>query len=221
MSDGERRAGGTAGKWNSRYAFSGDTVPPPAEVLSRNAKWLPERARASEPPGAGALGGATRAGAEGEGDALPGAATRGDGEALDLACGRAGNGEWLAARGYRVTAWDISAKVVEAIGARPASGIARAEVRDVLADPPAPETFDVIVVARFLERALCPAIARALRPRGVLFYQTFTHGLANPRYLLGPNELLELFPSLVVLSYREPAPGADGRAEAMLVARQK
>lgn len=179
-----------AGKWNARYAFSGDAVPPPAAVLSRHA------------------------------DLLPGADSGPGPRALDLACGRAGNGEWLGARGFDVSAWDVSERVVEAIRARPGSRIARAEVRDVVAEPPPAEAFDVIVVARFLERALCPAIARALRPGGLLFYQTFTAGLANPDYLLGPNELLDLFPSLSVLRYHEPEPGPDGRAEAMLVARR-
>jgi len=141
-------------------------------------------------------------------------------DALDLACGRAGNGEWLAARGFRVTAWDISERAIEAIGKRPSSGIHRAEVRDVRTAPPEESRFDVIVVVRFLERGLCPAIARALRPGGVLYYQTFTHGLSNTAFLLGPNELLSLFPTLGVLHYREPAPDARGRAEAMLVARR-
>ena len=87
-------------------------------------------------------------------------------------------------------------------------------MRDVVACPPAPDSFDAIVVARFLERALCPAIAAALRPGGVLFYQTFTAGLANPDYLLGPNELLALFPTLAVCSYREPSPvGVGGESE--------
>ena len=180
-------------KWNARYAFSGDAVPAPSEVLSRHAGLLP---RSPEP---------------GSGEAL---------RALDLACGRAGNAEWLGARGFETTAWDASEAVIDAVRARPASAVRHTEVRDVVARPPPEASFDVVVVARFLERGLCPTIARALRPGGLLFYQTFTHGLRNPDYLLGPNELLELFPSLAVLRYREPAPGADGRAEAMLVGRR-
>ena len=206
---GSGRRGAAAAKWNARYAFSRDTVPPPAEVLSREARWLPS--------GEGDETGAGAAGDKGGEGRLA---------ALDLACGRAGNGEWLAARGFEVCAWDVSERVIEALRARPGSGIRTAEVRDVLARPPAPDSFHVIVVARFLERALCPAIARALRPGGVLFYQTFTAGLANPDYLLGPNELLALFPDLTICSYHEPraAPVASGarraRAEAMLVARR-
>jgi 2-polyprenyl-3-methyl-5-hydroxy-6-metoxy-1,4-benzoquinol methylase len=33
--------------------------------------------------------------------------------------------------------------------------------------------FDVIVISRFLDRTLCNAIMAALKPEGLLFYQTF------------------------------------------------
>lgn len=179
----------SASKWNARYAYSGDSIPPPAEVLSRFVACLPGTA----------------------GDA---------GRALDLACGRAGNGEWLGARGFEVTAWDASDAVIAALRARPGSRIAHPEVRDVVAMPPPANTFDVIVVARFLERALCPAIVAALRPGGVLFYQTFTHGLTNPAFLLEPGELPALFSELEVCHYHEESPVGTGRAEAMLVGRK-
>lgn len=180
-------------KWNARYAYSGDSIPPPAEVLSRFAACLPDVCIA-------------------------------DKRALDLACGRAGNGEWLAARGFEVSAWDASEAVIAALRERPGSRLAHTAIRDVVAMPPPPDAFDVIVVARFLERALCPAIAAALRPDGVLFYQTFTHGLTNPAYLLAPGELPALFPELEVCHYQEEDPVGNAvgkqRAEAMLVARR-
>jgi len=167
----------TASKWNARYAYSGASIPAPAEVLSRGVDFLPE-----------------------SGTGLT---------ALDFACGRAGNGEWLAARGFEVSAWDISENVIESIRARSASRITSAEVRDVILNPPSRESFDIIVVTRFLERSLCDALAAALKPAGLLFYQTFTHGLKNPDYLLGPNELLRLFPSLNVCWYEEAEPFHD------------
>lgn len=176
-------------KWNSRYAFSGDTLPPPAAVLSRGAQWLP------------AIG-----------DPAP--------VALDFACGRAANAEWLGARGFIAHAWDFSDKVIDEISSRKHSHIHSAEVRNVVAEPPMSESFDVIVVSRFLDRSLCPAISAALTLGGVLYYQTFTHGLSNPDYLLGANELPGLFPGLEVLDYREPPPNKDGKAEAQLIARR-
>ena len=61
---------------------------------------------------------------------------------------------------------------------------------NVITDPPKTESFDVIVVSRFLERRLFPYLAAALKPQGLLFYQTFTAvkakdaGPNNPDYLL-------------------------------------
>jgi hypothetical protein len=82
-------------------------------------------------------------------------------------------------------------------------------VRDVIAEPPRPGSFDLILVAHFLDRSLAPAIAGALSPGGVLFYQTFSResvsvcGPSDPAYRLAPNELLDLFPSLIVRAYRD------------------
>jgi tellurite methyltransferase len=39
--------------------------------------------------------------------------------------------------------------------------------------------FDVIVVSRFLDRTLSDAIIDALKPDGLLFYQTFTRDKDN------------------------------------------
>ena len=78
----------------------------------------------------------------------------------------------------------------------------------------------IIVVSRFLERALCPALFSALKPGGLLFYQTFLRdrragsGPKNPRFLLAHNELPELFRELLILAYEE----GD---EALLVGRKR
>jgi SAM-dependent methyltransferase len=133
------------------------------------------------------------------------------GRALDLACGLGANALWLAQRGLQVSAWDISPVAIERLSA--AAGAAGltvdAQVRDVIASPPPPECFDLIVVTQFLERRLAPAIAAALNPGGLLCYQTFVadgvsdSGPRNPAYRLGPNELLRLFPDLRVCVYRD------------------
>lgn len=152
------------------------------------------------------------------------------GDALEVACGLGGNALWLAGRGLRVQAWDISPVAIERLSHRAAAEhmAVDVQVRDALAAPPEAGAFDVVVVSRFLERALCPALSAALRPGGLLFYQTYTreavtdNGPRNPAFRLGPNELLRLFPDLRVLAYREEGrigdPGQGWRDEALLVA---
>ncbi|WJW75629.1 methyltransferase domain-containing protein [Thiohalobacter sp. IOR34] len=152
------------------------------------------------------------------------------GRALDLACGRGGNALYLAARGFEVSAWDVSPVAIGQLRSRAAAGglALQAEVRDVLAEPPAVRHFDVIVVSRFLERALAPALIAALRPGGLLYYQTYVReavddaGPRNPAYRLAPGELLELFAPLRPLLYRDEGRQGDLsqglRNEAQLVA---
>lgn len=154
------------------------------------------------------------------------------GVALDLACGLGANALLLAKHGLDTHAWDISDVAIAHLRAsaqRRALSV-HAQARDVVAQPPAPTSFDVIVVSFFLERALAPALIAALRPQGLLFYQTYTHarvddsGPHNPEYRLADNELLRLFSALQVLVYREEGRHGDlghgWRNQAMLVAKK-
>lgn len=133
------------------------------------------------------------------------------GRALDLACGRGASAVWLAARGFDVSAWDLSPVGIERLQtlARESGVELSGAVRDVIAQPPEPSSFDLILVSYFLERSLAPAIIAALRPGGLLFYQTFSVnavsdcGPSNPDFRLADNELLRLFQPLSVRSYRE------------------
>jgi len=152
------------------------------------------------------------------------------GRALDLACGLGGNAVFLARLGLDTTGWDLSPVATTKLGdhAKTQGLSVRAEARDVLSLPPEPDSFDVIVVSYFLERALAPALVRALRPEGRLFYQTWTReavddrGPRNPAFRLAPNELLALFGNLRVMVYREEGRIGDTarglRNEACLVA---
>jgi SAM-dependent methyltransferase len=143
------------------------------------------------------------------------------GEALDLACGRGANALWLAEHtALQVHACDFSpvaiATLEEAAAAR---GLhVGTAVRDVVAEPPMPDSCDVLVVTHFLDRGIVPALAAALRPGGLLLYQTFareavsTRGPSTPEWRLARNELLALFAGLVVRAYREEgALGDTGR----------
>ncbi|MFO8154188.1 class I SAM-dependent methyltransferase [Thioalkalivibrio sp.] len=182
-------------KWNQRYAEADAAAATPCAVLQQFAHLLPP-----------------------------------NGAALDLACGLGGNASLLAGRGLVTRAWDLSPVAIERLREHAEEhGLPiRAEVRDVETQPPAPDAFDVIAVSYFLERSLAPALAAALRPGGLLFYQTWTReavddrGPGNPDFRLAPNELLDLFPDLRLLAYREEGlfgnPAEGLRNEAWLVA---
>lgn len=134
------------------------------------------------------------------------------GRALDLACGLGANACLLAERGLETVAWDRSLTAIQMLKTRAAAEGPKlmAEVRDVILYPPLPESFDVIVVSRFLDRALAPAISAALRSGGLLFYQTFGAPLVDPErgprsshFRLLDEELPQLFPTLRLRVYRD------------------
>jgi len=131
--------------------------------------------------------------------------------ALDVACGLGGNALLLSKLGLDTTAWDLSSVGIEKLNhlAEQQAMNITAQVHDVVAEPPEENSFDVIVVSYFLEREIFPALFAALKPNGLMFYETFIvdkpagTGPSNPDYLLKQNELLSLCDGLVVRAYRE------------------
>lgn len=156
-----------------------------------------------------------------------------NGHALDLACGSGGNSILLAQQGLKTAAWDIADVPIAALQdtAVKQKLSVQAEVRDVVAEPPAPETFDVITVSYFLDRGIIPALIEALKPGGLIYYQTFIRQRVSDRgpqreeFRLADQELLHLFSGLQVLLYREEGCVGDVqqgfRDEAMLIGRKK
>ncbi len=156
------------------------------------------------------------------------------GRALDLACGLGGNALLLARRGLEVDAWDGSRVAVERLSAWAEENALTISARQVDLTREAPDAgcYQVIVVAHFLHRPLLPAIAAALAPGGLLFYQTFSQaapdwrrGPRNPTMRLVRGELLRAFAGLEPLHYHEPgeqAPGGTAERElATLIARRR
>lgn len=131
------------------------------------------------------------------------------GRALDLACGLGADGLYLAEQGFETEAWDASSVAIARLAAEASRRNTLITTRCVQVSPTAftSETFDLIYVRRFLDRALFPTIITSLALGGVLFYETFadTHnkdvvasGPKNPDYRLSVNELLQLCEPLVV-----------------------
>lgn len=134
------------------------------------------------------------------------------GRSLDVACGLGANALFLAHFGLTSHAWDISPVAIEKLAdlARSQEVTVHAQARDVVANPPDPASFELIVVSNFLDRTLFPALINALAPGGLLFYQTYSRlrvddaGPRNEAYRLAANELLSLcHPPLHVVVYRE------------------
>lgn len=154
------------------------------------------------------------------------------GVALDLACGQGGNAVLLAKAGLDVSAWDISSIAIKQLQDFTALNnvTINGQVRDVVASPPEANSLDVLVVSFFLDRGLCKHLLAALRPGGLLFYQTYCQqkveqqGPSNANFLLADNELLSLFSTMKVRVYREEALLGDHqqgwRNQALLVAEK-
>ena len=155
-----------------------------------------------------------------------------EGAALDLACGRGANAICLAENNLIVSAWDISSVALEQLTkvAKEKKLVIHTKARDVTQHPPETNTFDVIVVSRFLDRTLFHNIKGAIKDGGLIFYQTFikdkvdTSGPKNPDYLLDNNELLNIFKDWNIIYYTEE--GKVGniekgfRNQAMLIAQK-
>jgi len=155
-----------------------------------------------------------------------------EGRALDLACGLGANSVLLAKAGLKVEAWDLSPVAIEQLQQQVTTEelAIYPKVHNVIQSPPKLNSFDVIVVSFFLERALCSSLVAALKPGGLLFYQThcqqkvIQQGPSNPDYLLADNELLALFSDLKVRVYSETSTLGDHqqglRNQAFLVAEK-
>lgn len=119
------------------------------------------------------------------------------GRVLDLACGGGRHAVHLAALGYEVVAVDRDLAL--AAEARNTPGIVwRQADLEAGAWPFTGEMFQGVVVTNYLHRPLFDLLVAALRPGGVLIYETFSLGQAkygrprNPAHLLLPGELLEM-----------------------------
>jgi SAM-dependent methyltransferase len=139
------------------------------------------------------------------------------GQALDVACGRGRNALFLASQGFAVEAVDRDEQALAdlktaAVQQRLTSITTRAmELEDSPRRPDIPaDRYDVVLGFLYLHRPLFPTLLRALKPGGVLVYETFLIDnhlrYQHPRrkeFCLAHNELLDLARGLRVLHYDE------------------
>jgi len=132
------------------------------------------------------------------------------GQALELACGLGGNARFLAQCGLKTHAWDISDNALTVLNNW--ASLNQLPIIPLVTDLEQMilphQQFDVLVVSRYLDRTQFSAIADALKPNGLLFYQTFLgpvqqHAPNNPDFYLKTNELTLAWPKFETLVYGE------------------
>lgn len=149
---------------------------------------------------------------------------------LDLACGGGRNGLLLAAEGMPVLFADRDLERLRSIETTPqfnaASRLWHVDLEIAGSVPLAGREFAAVLVFNYLHRPLLKAIRNAIRPGGLIFYETFTvaqrvHGRpSNPDFLLQPGELEASFSDWQVLHSFEGELSAPTRAVANLIARR-
>lgn len=154
------------------------------------------------------------------------------GAALDLACGAGRNALHLAERGWWVLAVDLSREGLGHLARR--ANRRRLPVHPVRADlerfAVQPGSVDLVVNTHFLLRSVFPLIRTALRPGGLVLFETFSvheieelGGDVRRAYALERGELRRAFEDFEILLHEE---GVFQRPEgerglARLIARKR
>ncbi|MFV3131211.1 class I SAM-dependent methyltransferase [Niveispirillum sp. KHB5.9] len=117
---------------------------------------------------------------------------------LDVACGGGRHLRHFLDKGVLVTGVDIDLRGVVDLEGRPRVTLLQADLEGAGGWPAALAGFDAIVVTNYLHRPLLPALVGALKPGGLLLYETFANGNqrhgrpSSPAFLLREGELLRL-----------------------------
>ena len=153
------------------------------------------------------------------------------GRVLDVAAGAGRNALFLARRGLQVDAIDLALaglQIAQAAARR--EGLALHLLQADLEVFPLPRAcYDAVINIRYLQRSLFEPLQEALRPGGIVLFETFVidpQAVAHPRnpaFLLQPGELRAAFSACDILVYEEglvPSAAAP-TAVARMVARRR
>ena len=134
---------------------------------------------------------------------------------LDVAAGGGRHSRFFADRGHRVTAVD---RDTSRVAAHAGVETVEADLEDGSPWPLPGRTFGAVVVTNYLHRPLFPDLVGALRPGGVLIYETFALGNerygrpSNPAFILRPDELLHSVEPLAVVAFEQGLVSAPKQA---------
>lgn len=155
------------------------------------------------------------------------------GKVLDVAAGSGRHALFLASLGYQVDAIDRDEQALARLSThaetRHLTDISR-QVLDLEQPMQKPhfghEVYDAILIFFYLHRPLFPSLVDALKPGGILLYETFTIDnhvqCQHPKrreFCLAPCELLSLTPGLRVLHYDEGLHDGTSRRESVYTAQ--
>ena len=98
-------------------------------------------------------------------------------KALDLACGSGRNSIFLAECGFDVDALDIAEAAIKALDAEAKQKNLLSKINTLLVDLDTyeiqEETYDIIVMTNYLDRAILESAKNALKKDGILFVETY------------------------------------------------
>lgn len=132
------------------------------------------------------------------------------GQALELACGLGGNARFMAQCGLKTDAWDISDTALTLLNNW--ANLNQLPIEPLITDLEQMilpyQKYDVIVVSRYLDRNLFVGIEQALKPNGLLFYQTFLsppheNAPQNPDFYVHSSEFNRAWSGLTTEVYGE------------------
>lgn len=142
----------------------------------------------------------------------------GRGRSLDVACGTGDNALYLAQRGY--TSYGVDGSIEGLLHCQRKAIDNRLEVTLFVADLEhlslPGNSFDVIVVMRYLDRKLIPLLKRTLRLEGLLLFKTFNQNFLKEKpsfpkaYVLHEGELKAWFEDWRCVDTNDSADNADG-----------
>jgi tellurite methyltransferase len=158
-------------------------------------------------------------------------ADRFSGRVLDVAAGAGRNALFLARRGCVVDAIDIAHSGLQiALAAARTAGVRVGAVQaDLEAFPLPRDCYDGAINIRYLQRNLIEPLQRAVRPGGIILFETFLidqREVGHPRhpsFLLQRGELRAAFRNCEVLLYEEglfDEPGGRAYLARMLARRR-
>jgi SAM-dependent methyltransferase len=133
---------------------------------------------------------------------------------LDAACGTTSTGRYLAARGWRVIAVDVSHAALRLARHKACTERSRSVRKDAspisfavmdLVNPWLPSAhFDVILNFYYLSRPIIPTYRQAVKPGGLLFFETYLRERhSNSERYLESQELRRFFDDWDILHYLE------------------